>query len=373
MTNNLSQTVDTTETETRINLETLSIISRKIRTPMNGVIGMTDLLLATDLSAVQRTYINVITRSADGLLKLLDDIQSYSHASFEAACASGDNVQDKSLTTTILPEKYVNNTSKSEAGKYAGVKVLLAEDDMVNEMVTRQILTRQGCVVTVARNGAEAVAVFKKNIFDLILMDCMMPVMDGYSATGKIIAYEKQIGQAHTPIIAFTANAMPGDDHKCFVAGMDDYISKPIQPDKLIEAMSLWVATALARLEGQAQTARQQRQAIALDPQVLMTLRSLTGEAFISTLESYILMVDRAIPTLKKALEDKDMVLLRRECHSMKSSSQQIGAMEVGELSAEMESLCIEGKIDEVLSLYPVFKQYGQKAVSAIRGYILTL
>ena len=253
-------------------------------------------------------------------------------------------------------------------------KTILVVDDEPRYVSLVEInLTTDGYQVRTASDGQQAVDSVAEDQPDLLLLDIMMPVMDGFAATKEILAYEKQIDQVHTPIIAFTANAMHGDDHECFTAGMDDYIPKPIQPDRLIEAMSPWVAPALARLEDLALNARQQRQDIALAPEVLMTLKALTGEGFVRTLDSYILMVDRAIPTLKKALEDEDMVLLRRECHSMKSSSLQVGAMEVGELSAEMEALCVAGKIDEVMTLYPIFKQYAQKAVSAIRGYILTL
>ncbi len=119
-----------------------------------------------------------------------------------------------------------------------GVRVLLAEDNPVNQMVARALLEKAGCAVHLAANGDEAVKMSEAEAFDIIFMDCMMPVLDGYAATAAI---RRREGDAHrTPIIAMTANAMPGDRERCLAAGMDDYISKPIDDARLAAALDQW-------------------------------------------------------------------------------------------------------------------------------------
>ncbi|MBI1818035.1 MAG: response regulator [Deltaproteobacteria bacterium] len=116
------------------------------------------------------------------------------------------------------------------------LRVLLAEDNAVNQKLAQRLLEKRGHTVRVASNGQEALAAFAAEAFDLILMDVQMPEIDGLEATAAIRARERVSG-THTPIIALTANAMKGDEERCLVAGMDGYVSKPLQPAKLYEAI----------------------------------------------------------------------------------------------------------------------------------------
>ena len=118
----------------------------------------------------------------------------------------------------------------------APLSILVAEDNAVNRRLVMRFLGKRGHRLVAALNGAEAVEMFRPGRFDLVFMDVQMPEMDGYQATQAIRA--KEAGGARTPIYAFTAHAMSGDREKCLAAGMDGYLSKPVQVDKLLAVVN---------------------------------------------------------------------------------------------------------------------------------------
>jgi CheY-like chemotaxis protein/HPt (histidine-containing phosphotransfer) domain-containing protein len=119
--------------------------------------------------------------------------------------------------------------------------VLLAEDNVVNQRVATKLLEQLGCSVDLAVNGRRAVEALRTNRYDVVIMDCQMPEMDGFEATRAIRAEEGD--GRHTPIVAMTANAMAGDRERCIEAGMDGYLTKPVRPDELAAAISQWLPT----------------------------------------------------------------------------------------------------------------------------------
>ncbi|MCC6575281.1 MAG: PAS domain S-box protein [Planctomycetes bacterium] len=141
--------------------------------------------------------------------------------------------------TTTTSVKPTEPTPSHEAA-FAGRRVLLAEDNAVNQKLAIRILERLGCHIDVAGNGVEAVQMFSRLPYDLVFMDCQMPEMDGYEATRRIRV--AQDGARRIPIVAMTANAMQGDREKCLDSGMDDYISKPMKIEDVRNAVSKWVA-----------------------------------------------------------------------------------------------------------------------------------
>ena len=133
-------------------------------------------------------------------------------------------------------------------GKAAALRILLAEDNVVNQTLAKRLLEKRGHTVVVAGSGREALAALDEQNFDLVLMDVHMPDMDGLEATSAIREKEKAT-RTHLPIIAMTACAMKGDRELCLQAGMDGYVSKPVRPEELLEAVEA-SRSSLAHFEG---------------------------------------------------------------------------------------------------------------------------
>ncbi|MCY1393537.1 Sensor histidine kinase RcsC [compost metagenome] len=133
-------------------------------------------------------------------------------------------------------------TGPGRASTERQARILLVEDNPVNQLVAKGMLSKLGCCVTVAAHGGEALALLEDHTYDLVLMDCNMPVMNGYEASRRI----RQSGRwPHLPIVALTANAMPEERERCRAAGMSDYLAKPFRREELITLIDHWVAAAL--------------------------------------------------------------------------------------------------------------------------------
>ncbi len=140
----------------------------------------------------------------------------------------------------LIPERFLSELPEPPLSIIAttrAARILVAEDNVVNQKVVRGALTRLGHLITIVNNGAEAVAASRESRFDLILMDCQMPVMDGFEATREIRRLE-QSSQIRIPIVALTADAMQGTDELCRAAGMDAYLTKPLDLAKLRETLA---------------------------------------------------------------------------------------------------------------------------------------
>ena len=143
-------------------------------------------------------------------------------------------VTRKPKTIQLVAETKVVNP----VAPLTNIRVLLAEDNIVNQKIAAQVLFKAGCVLDVVENGKDAIEALESKPYDVILMDCQMPVMDGFTAT-ELIRASGELWNS-TPIIAVTANAMSGDRERCLAAGMNDYLAKPIKPAKLVEVIANW-------------------------------------------------------------------------------------------------------------------------------------
>lgn len=175
---------------------------------------------------------------AKSLVELMEgeiwvESQEGAGSSFYFTCIL-EMVDIKKEFTGALTEK------PGEEGSAHGLQILLAEDDVVSQMVLEDLSGRKGWQVILADNGKEAIQAYKKQKIDVIIMDCQMPILSGYQAT-KVIRQLESVRGIHTPIIAMTAYALTGDREKCVEAGMDDYLTKPINAQEFYDTVEKWI------------------------------------------------------------------------------------------------------------------------------------
>ncbi len=224
--------------------------------------------------------------------------------------------------------------------------ILVAEDNPTNQEVARGFLESWGVTVTIAENGREAVDRVAAGRFDLILMDGMMPVLDGFEATREIRRIEAASGARRTPIVALTAAALASEKARCFEAGMDDYLSKPVRSAELLAVLERWLATeqqASAAFAAPAVSAASTTGAATPDDlppsgvditalDALRALRRGTSSVLARALRSYLDTTPRMLAELRDALTAGRHEDARRIAHTLKSSSKSLGALRLSEL-----------------------------------------
>jgi signal transduction histidine kinase/CheY-like chemotaxis protein len=165
-------------------------------------------------------------------------------ADVEAVLAEVERALDAEATrreaVEARREDEVRTALEADESGLEGLRVLLAEDNPVNQKVATRMLIGFGCEVTVAENGRIAVDLAREGRFDLVLMDCQMPALDGFAATAELRALEAEGAVPHIPVVAMTAHAMQGDRERCLDAGMDDYLAKPVRRELLEEMLGRW-------------------------------------------------------------------------------------------------------------------------------------
>ncbi len=251
--------------------------------------------------------------------------------------------------------------SEPSQGAGAGVRfdarVLLVEDNAVNQQVATRMLAALGINAQIAVDGREALERVQAEAFDLVLMDCQMPIMDGYQSAYAIREWEASAGRERLPIVAMTANAMQGDRERCLQAGMDDYISKPVKRDGLTAALARWLGR---REDGKAASATNNNpgseQRILDDGALGQLIELFDGDAS-AVIESYLEDAEDQLHLATKALRENDRVVLARSAHSLKSSSRSLGAQVVGSIAERMELLAHECNVEQLEALLTELRQ----------------
>ena len=234
-------------------------------------------------------------------------------------------------------------------------KLLLAEDNEVNQEVASELLRDMGCTVDVAGTGVAAVDAVRREHYDAVLMDCMMPEMDGFEAAAMIRGIERDAGHGkHVPIIALTANAINGDADRCRAAGMDDYLTKPIDPNHLFTTLAKYVkraAPAQAAFVVQAEACAPPAAPPAAPPPAdRSTIAPINIDEFLARcrgkaslaeklLTTFANTVDAQLQQLHASLAGGDAAVLTRVAHTIKGASANLSAEPVRTAAAALEQL----------------------------------
>jgi len=234
-----------------------------------------------------------------------------------------------------------NAASRKFEGEPAVKPLLLAEDNLVNQKVALVLLELLSLEAEVVNNGKEALAAVKSGSYSIILMDCHMPVMDGFQATVAIRKYEAQIGR-YTPIIAVTALAMAGDRERCIAAGMDDYIAKPIDREVLQEKISHWLRSDVV-FKSRNIIRKHLRADSALTVLAGAPINLTQLEEFYEPqdlreiLDLFVGNTEAMLGRIKTSIEKKGHSALAKIAHELKASCSSIGAKQMSKLC-----LCLE-------------------------------
>src|SRR5688500_14354830 len=241
--------------------------------------------------------------------------------------------------------------------------ILVVEDNLINQQVALGILQIQGYSVRVANNGREALDAYAQGAFDLILMDCHMPEMDGFEATMEIRRREQAAGGRRVPIVALTANAMAQDREECLNAGMDDHLAKPFSMQTMQEMLDRWIPPAPS---GEV-----------LDRQVLDGLGALQTngkpELLARTLNLYLAESPKLMHKLKQAALADDAQEMARSAHSLKSSSANVGATLLSQYCADIEACARRAESEEARSMFARVEAEHARVQSALSAELESL
>ncbi|MFM1941914.1 MAG: hypothetical protein RI897_896 [Verrucomicrobiota bacterium] len=226
------------------------------------------------------------------------------------------------------------------------LRVLVVEDTLANQKLLRRLLEKVGHVCELASHGQEAVEAMQRGRYDVVLMDCQMPVMDGFEATRRIREWEHREGVARTPIVALTASAMKGDREACLVAGMDDYLTKPIVMQGLFSMLERLGGGAVERVVAGAEL---EEPDVAGEPLDLEAVRSMIGddpEVLRDMLETFLEENRGRLGALRDALGAGDLSGVRLLAHGVKSASLNFHAGSMASVARELESRAKAGGLE---------------------------
>ena len=244
-------------------------------------------------------------------------------------------------------------------------RILIAEDNVVNQMVALKILEKYGYTADAVADGEEAIKALSILPYDLVFMDCHMPRMDGYEATRRIRSPESGVKDCLIPIVAMTANALEGDREKCLEAGMDDYIAKPINQTDIVDIIEKWLpkGSDRPRPDLSVDTSR-----TVFDPQKLMN--DLQSDTVILNEIIGVFMGDaeEQMEAIETAMKADDAPGVRSHSHTLKGSAANVGAVALSDAASRLESLARSGDLGSSSTLYGILEHEFRKLRERLRS-----
>ncbi len=246
----------------------------------------------------------------------------------------------KSLTLILakwLPE-HIEKSNGSSNLSFDGYKILVAEDNRVNAMMIEEVLAgMQFTKIVIAENGKIAIQEIIDGDYDLVLMDCQMPEMDGFTASKKLRHMIQNGDIKNIPIIALTANAMKGDKERCIKAGMNDYIAKPIQKENLFKTIAKWITPKVDKINYNDDTHRKSE---ILNKESFNTYKSIMGKKIKNNINEYIKETEALLKKAQEYYNNNSIGEFIGVLHTIKSTSDAIGAFTLQNKSEILEEEC---------------------------------
>ena len=264
-----------------------------------------------------------------------------------------------------LPE-HLRNSEESDVAIFNNQRILLVEDNRINCEFCVEILEKLGLSVTTAAHGQQALDILEQNDnFDLVFMDCQMPVLNGYETTRSILKKQRAGTWKEMPIIALTANAMKGDKEKCLATGMKDYLYKPVYQEDLKTMLLKWLPQQglFADVREEVITGLGEMPGVVLDKDILLEMKYIMGRQLSYVFKLYLTDTRFMIDSLKRHIEQKrlpeDAILI---AHSLKSSSAYVGAVKLAYLARKLEILGRQSadSIQSIDVLTPIVEEIDQ-------------
>jgi signal transduction histidine kinase/HPt (histidine-containing phosphotransfer) domain-containing protein/DNA-binding NarL/FixJ family response regulator len=295
------------------------------------------------------------------------------------------------LTLQVAPSEslpiptQVRTPTENLDQKLAGRSILLVEDNRLNQEVALQFLRRAGVLATVADNGVAALDALRAQRFDLVLMDCQMPVMDGYEATRQIRLDPRY---RDLPILAMTANALVGDRERSLEAGMNDHLTKPINANALYQSLAKWLLVAQVKsnlpeslsseclspapLPAHLASAMPTESNSLPRLDIATAIDNMAGMADLYAEAGGIFLTDSVAQTesLEQALASNDMVTARRAAHTIKGMAASLGAERLRQQAYELEHACVAGQPASVIAGVPALKQELEAVNAELAAYL---
>jgi CheY-like chemotaxis protein len=276
------------------------------------------------------------------------------------ACTTALGMEPRKVTRNALRAE----TRHSHTAQLAGAHILLVEDNAINQELAVDLLSGVGVTVTVASDGRQALDLLLRQPFDGVLMDCQMPVMDGYEATRLL---RRQPHLRELPVIAMTANAMVGDREKVLAAGMDDHIAKPISVEEMFATLARWIRPAGAAAPAAvAVPGALQAHSPGIDADIGRANAAGNDKLYRRLLGMYRDEQHDFVARFRAARIAGDTLAVIRMAHDLKSVSGTIGASDVQRAAAALEAACIEN--DEGAVIDVLLETVNQALSSVIAG-----
>jgi len=269
---------------------------------------------------------------------------------------------------TIETNQVRTSSHASVNERRRGVRILLAEDNLVNQTVALRLLTKYGHRVVVAGNGREALLALQKaplDGFDLILMDVQMPEMDGFEATAAIRKHEEET-KSHIPIVAMTAYAMKGDRERCLAAGMDDYISKPIQAKALLDLIERLTGVPATTSQKPASSSTEKQ-----EPDIKAMLEVFEGDVDLIREIGDLFLQDypQQCTILREAIDQGHPQIVERTAHALKGSVGNFAFPAAFYTLQKLENMAREGDLSGMAEVFATVEIQMETLQSALAGF----